>query len=997
MGTIIMNLRGKYNSLLAQRKSLETPTEIIEFRNLCKSQLNQEYMFLADILLVDYYIDKNNLEDAFKIITKDLEKIDFSVFNAIYVALLERMIYIHIQNRNFRSAYRYASKKRKYINSTNTEELNRWNLEIAYIFAELDRKEEALDSLKEILKTSPDSELKSLVLSNMTKLYIDLGKIEEAKLTLDECTMLINTLDDTEGLMYCNYLNAKVYSNEGNIRFAKKIFKDIFENTKKLTDQYLPIANEYLQMLIENNDFKEAIEFLKDYKDEFEKTNDLFIKKDYYKNVLKLSIKRNSDLKNELSETLNKIETIEKEIAKTNEYNLDSNLQDEKNEEVNMKLYQIITKVQKTINLIGISILNDGERDILLEFSVRLEEIIKFDEALFVFFSRANYEIFPEFVDFINSVTTFQYKKERLYERKIPYNNLNNSIVEMMMSSTQEITIDFNDTSLGLKDIFSEKKYYENGTRYLVALPLKQDNDMFAMCIFTAKNIDLTASENVVLLKIATKLIEFKLVTAFYQESLRSQKNILQVSLDSLQEGLFYYHPQTNKISLTEQFSKFTGINKTICDKTDYLELMDKDDLKRYLKIVPEAIASIKPYKIRYSLNINSQVVLVTEQGTPYITKQGALKCYISSINKVTDNEQIIKKKSIPLEDEFKISEFNAKAKKTDYKYSILRFKIKNLDIYSDNLLLKNKVIENLFENIKIVFESLPYLFDDESFVLILENNIDKENIRKKVEDFFAMISSGFLFSGVNIKLEVNCSITRYPKDAIGINEMLEFSLMGLNDKVNYQFFDDEIFKNYIKKETINNCIVAESDFGLLFFEISRTDSKKIYEIRGNINGVKPGEDIIDDIKPENRLKYEQIILNKLSSLNVKGYTFAINTSASTIHKTVEFIENDKFNLMKNGIVIFNECDKSVFPELQKLKDLGIKVYINFSAFKKCSFDTMATAFFDGVKMDIPTTVDEIRFLENLRLEILSFNQEDIKRNFYYTKKIYDSLDLIED
>ena len=652
-------------------------------------------------------------------------------------------------------------------------------------------------------------------------------------------------------------------------------------------------------MLIENNDFREANEFLKDYKDEFEKTNDLFVKKDYYKNVLRLSIKRNSDLKNELSETLKKIETIEKEIAETKEFNLDSNLQDEKNEEVTIKLQEIINKVEKTINLIGISILNDGERDILLEFSVRLEEILKFDEALYVFFSRANYEVFPEFTDFINSVNTFQYKKERLYERRVAYSSLNNSIVEMMMTSPQEITIDFNDTSLGIKDIFNDKKYSENGIRYLVALPLKQDNDMFAMCIFTAKNIDLTASENVVLLKIATKLIEFKLVTTFYQESLRSQKNILEVSLDGLQEGLYYYHPQTNQISLTDQFAKFTGINKAICDKAKYLELMNKDDLKRYLKVVNEAVSTIKPYKIRYSLNAAGQVVLVSEQGTPYITKQGALRCYICSINKVTDDEQIITKKIMPLEDEFNIAEINAKAKKLEYKYSLLRFKIKNLDMYTDNLLLKNKVIENTFENIKLVFENLPYLFDDETFVLILENNIDKEKIQKKIDNFFSIIEPGFVYCGVNIKVEVTCSITRYPKDAVGTKEMLEFSLMGLNEKVDYQFFDDEIFKNYIKKETINNCIVAESDFGLLFVEIAKSDNKKMYELRGNISGIKPGENIFDDIKPENRLKYEQIIFNKISTLNTKGFTFALNTSTSTIHQTVKFVEKNKSNIFK--------------------------------------------------------------------------------------------------
>ena len=47
--------------------------------------------------------------------------------------------------------------------------------------------------------------------------------------------------------------------------------------------------------------------------------------------------------------------------------------------------------------------------------------------------------------------------------------------------------------------------------------------------------------------------------------------------------------------------------------------------------------------------------------------------------------------------------------------------------------------------------------------------------------------------------------------------------------------------------------------------------------------------------------------------------------------------------------------------------------------------------------MDVKPTEDEIKFLETLKLDVLTLDQEDIKKNFYYTKKIYDSLDLIED
>ena len=42
-------------------------------------------------------------------------------------------------------------------------------------------------------------------------------------------------------------------------------------------------------------------------------------------------------------------------------------------------------------------------------------------------------------------------------------------------------------------------------------------------------------------------------------------------------------------------------------------------------------------------------------------------------------------------------------------------------------------------------------------------------------------------------------------------------------------------------------------------------------------------------------------------------------------------------------------------------------------------------------------TEDEIKFIETMKLEVLTLDKGEIKKNFYYTKKIYDSLDLIGD
>ena len=82
---------------------------------------------------------------------------------------------------------------------------------MAYIYAELNQKDKALLHLKAVLNNYPDDNTRSLALSNLTKLYIDQAQVNEAKETLNECLSLVYKLEDEEGIVYCEYLNAKLH------------------------------------------------------------------------------------------------------------------------------------------------------------------------------------------------------------------------------------------------------------------------------------------------------------------------------------------------------------------------------------------------------------------------------------------------------------------------------------------------------------------------------------------------------------------------------------------------------------------------------------------------------------------------------------------------------------------------------------------------------------------------------------------------------------------
>ena len=515
----------------------------------------------------------------------------------------------------------------------NIDEVNRWYLEMAYIYAELNQKEKALMNLKAILNNYPNDNLKALTLSNMTKLYIDQKMVAEAKNTLNECITLVYKLNDEEGITYCEYLNAKLYVLENNHKLAKQSFQDIFKNLNQLSDDYLSIANEYISLLIDMDLYDEAYRVSIKYLKSVEKSNDLYIKKDYYKNYLKIFILKNKNVREDLKQLLKAIEVLENEIEKTDQNIINETSEDDKNLEVLSRIRDLVAKVEKTINISNLALKNESERECLLEFSKSIEELINFDEALYVVLTKGDLEVIPGCLNNFNMVKTYNYKKQRLYEREFSFNNLSGTIVEMLISTNHEVALDFNETPIPVKNLITEKSYAEEGVKAILAIPLNMEKEMFGCAVFFSDETSLIDQENSLNLKIATKMLEFKLVSLFYQENIRSQKAIMQAMTADLKEGIYFMEPETRKIMFSEELACFLQQESNI-SKTDYEANINEDDLKIYVNI-DKFVESGEPYNLEYRIRIGEKEVLISDKARPYISKEGVIKFYIGIIGKL--------------------------------------------------------------------------------------------------------------------------------------------------------------------------------------------------------------------------------------------------------------------------------------------------------------------------------------------------------------------------
>ncbi|MGD9604590.1 MAG: hypothetical protein AB7V00_00360 [Bacilli bacterium] len=953
-----MEIKERYDELAKRSLSLADFSQIVDLKNQCILALNQEYQYLCDILIIDIYIDNHLFDDALSLALKTFNIIDSVVFQKIYISFLDHIIFIYFQKKNFKSAYRYTFLKRNYLNLEDHDEVNRWYLEMAYIDAELNQKDKASQHLQAILNNYPDESLKALALSNLTKLYLDDGLLNEAKKTLAEGIKLVEKLKDDEGKLYCEYLNAKLFVLEKNFKFAKQSFHDLFHKISHLSESYLGIFNEYLELLITLEHWDDFDRIVAKFYKEVEQSTDLETKKGFYLSLLKAKIGREKGLKEPLKPLLAMLEALDNQVAKNNSEALEISNEDDKNLEINQRLRTLIAKIEKTMVLTNLASLSDNERDCFMEFSKHLETIVNFNEANFIIFSKSNFASLPEFFENFNHVKSFEYKKQRLFERDIPYNNLNGTIVEMVVSANHEIMIDFSNTQLPLKNVVTEKLYHQSLTQSLIAIPMLYEKDLFACAIFTANDSTLLDVDAMALLKVACKLLEFKLISIFYQDSLRTQKNILQIAMNHLQEGIFYLDQVKSRMLCSSQLLSFLKIEEQMIDRNEYQQWIRKEDQNQLLSVI-DKIERGESYEITYRINLQNQEIHVKEQAAPYISKEGKIKFYIGTIRKIDENIPISQQK-LTMDDELVfnsfLTEIKSKTTDLDYKFALGRFQIINLE--NTNTEFAMQTIKYFYQLIKQEFSELTFYLADGTFISYLETS-DQRIIDRKIRIIFENADRGFRYQNFNINFETKASIVRYPRDSFSVDELIIFSDLALKEPKRYQVFSDDIHKKYLKSSQVAFCLQEQLKKGtieLLYLPlIGKNTIPKSFLVQYNVPGLLPKESVFQyvtnlTIIPFQILALKQLI-REINPANDFCYYFQINAKALEMLIKDQFFSSHLSMFQKINLCI-NDFSENIANSLQYLKENNIKVLVNYHVFQKLHVNDLLNDYLFGVLLE---------------------------------------------
>lgn len=947
-----MTIKERYEIIL--KKDL-TKKDLNILENLvtdAKTAGEFKYRYLVTLEIVDLFLSNNDLDDAFDIINKTINNFEISKYPELYVSFLEQMIYVCINKQNYKSAYRFASIKRNYIDQSDLEVVNRWYLEMAYIYAEMNQPEKSLINLKAILLNNPTLELRSLVLSNLAKIYIDQKDVPMAKETISRCLNIISELNDNEGSKYINYLNAKLYVLEENYKMAKKQFAEIFSGLSSLDDNQLGIGNEYLTLLLDIDNINTAKKFIIQFEKSYVESNDKINLKEFYTKKLKTSIILNSSNKNEYILLINQIDALNKIINEENNDLFNEINEDEKYLEASAINNQSLRKIEKTI-LLSESFLNSNMlRDNLISFFNNLNGIVEFDSSLIVVLNKSSMDSLPEFFKNDNEILTYNYKKTRLYERKLSFNDLSETIVEKLIATNHELIIS-QDEMKHYKPVIKGKNYDESGFLSLNAIPLTYLNDMFGVLIIASQTESLLENENIMILKIASNLIASNLISLFFKENMNYHSNILNLAIDGLQEGIFYYSPVKEKLLLDDKMQRFLNVHSKYYDLAQYRKLIDPSYKNEYNTMI-SLINQKQKYEIVYKMNLNNKSYLVKEIGKPYFHNNNEFILYVGTVTILKEHSfetsKIFKDSFLNHSDYLnRISFEKEKLLNIEYKFSLIKLKIINLAELEYQIDLKNYIIEQIYKLLEHYEHNNVYLLDNFDFILI-SNNTDQRSLEKILKELINTIQQGIKYKNRIINLKPQFIYLRYPKDDNNVDEALNLLSKINNSKEELIIYDYSMAKSYKQSIVVNKLIAEEIIRNKLELLLVKLNNDVLtYEVKPNILGLAYLDNCFDFIEDKTTIKFETLMFETLYNAikNLKT-NYIINLSNKTVGNILnKLILNKDYN--SNIIISIRDYSQEILNNIVELKKTGFKVFLNYIVFDKITIKEIININIDGI------------------------------------------------
>ena len=262
----------------------------------------------------------------------------------------------------------------------------------------------------------------------------------------------------------------------------------------------------------------------------------------------------------------------------------------------------------------------------------------------------------------------------------------------------------------------------------------------------------------------------------------------------------------------------------------------------------------------------------------------------------------------------------------------------------------KDYLIDYFNNIISSIFECKCYYVDGD-FKVIYEMMNDLRTIEKNVSLVLKRLDKGIIKDEQLMNFKSSASIIRYPRDSFNIDDVCTFSTIILNKNKKIQLYSDELYKQHIKKSSINKIVseqLKNNNVELMLLELNSRFGKA-YEVKYNIRGLTNRENIVDLLDEKIRLEFELKVFDKLyTKLSKLDEDVFLHLSINTLDY---IIKNNVFKnkSLDNLIIIIDDYSGGFDEIIENLREYRLRIFANYNILNDLSLNILNRRLLSGI------------------------------------------------
>ena len=691
---------------------------------------------------------------------------------------------------------------------------------------------------------------KNVAIDNLSRL--DLSRLKIAYIrgnyvkVVTEGNKIITELPKEEYMLLCAALMIRSYVNLNDYKKAsiiESIYEEYISNDKPL--ESLEFANAAKELYTKTN----TLVSINEYSFRIKELEDIVNPKEKKKNKTK---KQDNDIVIPNVEVeavdLTPLEPMGPKIDIINPIPLD--------QKTNVIVSERVTKIKDVLvsenynKLEGVfKAINDLDikskfREVFRITMIELQKKYPIEEAYLLYFKR--------------SYLGIHYKKERAYDKKLDFEQLENTLSYQAMETDSEQFLDLSDQTYNKNIVTGD--YYAD-TMYGFAIPLYDSVQVIGSLTFLSKEPFLIIEMVYESLKLIAAMLNTRLLTSLLQDDLEYNNKKIFFIKDKMSSGV--KEEIDNYIHFSDTAMKILGVMENLT-LNDFYANMKSNDINEYKKIHENLYQSLSTdLEIEYDFNKDGSWIRVRERFYPMLN-DGVIHIY-SLIDDITDFDAD-KKKLIDLAYTNPISKMQTEVKLVvdlakyyeNKKMSLAVCQIHDFELYKEIygynfgtqiIYTVGQELVNAFSN---DFHVFIYHLESDRFAILFSDINDKRMIDSKLNKAFEFVAKalnklnsrvnlafvcGVYRLGKNVKLDNSANVLSYALDALYDASLLD----SIGHTISH--YDSEVAKVRFKQSSLITHISEAIDsgkLGITYHQVVNLFSMDVYgyTVRANLDNL---------------------------------------------------------------------------------------------------------------------------------------------------------------